>query len=99
MEVESTTWQLGSARIVGDLDSVRFSGGTSNLARLSLVASTKPNESVILKISESGGPVTPVTKLDPARSEVIHLAPVFLPMERILPTSRRVGRHNRREFS
>jgi eukaryotic-like serine/threonine-protein kinase len=69
----------GSARIVGDLDSVRFSGGTWNLAGDLLVASTKPNENVILKISESGGPVVPVTKLDPSRSELIHLAPVFLP--------------------
>jgi Tol biopolymer transport system component len=69
----------GVSRIVGDLDSVRFSGGTWNLAGDLLLASTKTNENVILKISESGGPVTPVTKLDSTRAEALHLAPVFLP--------------------
>jgi len=69
----------GSTRIIGDLDSVRFTGGTWNLAGDLLVASTKENASVILKISESGGPVTAVTKLDPDRSEALHAVPVFLP--------------------
>ena len=67
----------GSARIVGDLDSVRFSGGTWNEAGDLLLSSTKDN--VIVRISESGGPVTPVTKLDSTRSEVLHAIPVFLP--------------------
>ena len=63
--------------IVGDLDSVRFSGGTWNEAGDLLLSSTKDN--VIVRISESGGPVTPVTKLDSTRSEVLHAIPVFLP--------------------
>ena len=68
-----------SARVLGDLDSVRFTGASTNLAGDLLVASTKENQNVILKISESGGPATPVTKLDPARKETIHAYPVFLP--------------------
>jgi Tol biopolymer transport system component len=67
----------GSTRIIGDLDSVRFTGGSTNLAGDLLVASTKENANVILKISESGGPATPVTKLDPGGA--LHMFPVFLP--------------------
>jgi len=69
----------GSARIVGDLDSVRFTWASTNLAGDLLVSSTKENQNIILRISESGGPATPVTKLDAARNEVAHFLPVFLP--------------------
>jgi eukaryotic-like serine/threonine-protein kinase len=65
----------GSSRIVGDLKDVRFSGGAWNATGDLLLSSTKEN--VIIRVRESGGPPTPVTKLNP--DEAVHLAPVFLP--------------------
>jgi serine/threonine protein kinase/Tol biopolymer transport system component len=65
----------GSSRIVGDLKEVRFTGGAWNATGDLLLSSTKDN--VIIRVRESGGPATPVTKLN--EDESLHVFPVFLP--------------------
>jgi Tol biopolymer transport system component len=37
------------------------------------------SDNVIVRMPDSGGPMTPVTKLDAARKEIFHASPVFLP--------------------
>jgi dipeptidyl aminopeptidase/acylaminoacyl peptidase len=69
--------QGGTARtLVDDIPSLD-AGGSWNAEGLLLVASRGTKG--ILKRSASGGQLTPVTTLDPANGEVLHLYPQFLP--------------------
>ncbi|MEO8257576.1 MAG: protein kinase [Acidobacteriota bacterium] len=65
----------GSPQLLADVGGVRGADwsrdGVLLLARLS--------DSVIVRVADSGGPVTPVTRLDPVRKESLHTWPVFLP--------------------
>jgi eukaryotic-like serine/threonine-protein kinase len=64
-----------SSRILGDVGQVR--GGSWNRDGVILMARTSDN--IIVRVSDSGGDITPVTKLDAGRKEVLHALPVFLP--------------------
>jgi Tol biopolymer transport system component len=65
----------GSSRQLGNVGVTRGASwngdGTILLARIS--------DNVIVRMSDSGGSPTPVTKLDASRKEILHGLPVFLP--------------------
>jgi eukaryotic-like serine/threonine-protein kinase len=65
----------GSSRQLGTVGATRGASwngdGTILLARVS--------DNVIVRMSDSGGSLTPVTKLDAGRKETLHGLPVFLP--------------------
>jgi eukaryotic-like serine/threonine-protein kinase len=65
----------GSSRQLGNIGATRAGSwngdGTILLAR--------PSDNVIVRLSDSGGTLTPVTKLDASRKEILHALPVFLP--------------------
>ena len=65
----------GSPQVLGNVGQIRggdwSSTGTILLARV--------NDNIIVKISDTGGEATPVTKLDPVRKETLQALPVFLP--------------------
>ena len=63
----------GSPQLIGDVGGVR--GSAWNRDGVILIA----RDNVIMRISDSGGAMTPVTKLDAARKESFHAIPVFLP--------------------
>ncbi len=65
----------GSSRLLGDVGAVR--GGTWNRDGVILMARVSDN--IIVTLSDSGGDITPLTKLDAGRKEVLHALPVFLP--------------------
>jgi eukaryotic-like serine/threonine-protein kinase len=64
----------GSSRPLGSVGALRGASwsreGVLLLARLS--------DNIIVRMSDSGGDVTPVTKLDAGRKEIVHGLPVFL---------------------
>jgi Tol biopolymer transport system component len=64
----------GSSRILGDVGGVR--GGTWN--RNGDILMARISDNIIVKMSDAGGPITPVTTLDAGRKEVLHALPVFL---------------------
>ena len=59
---------------VGNLRGGEWGNGVILLARVS--------DNVIVQVPESGGAVTPVTKLDETRKETLHALPTFLPDKR-----------------
>jgi Tol biopolymer transport system component len=65
----------GSSRQLGTVGGTRGASwngdGTILLARVS--------DNVIVRMSDSGGSLTPVTKLNASRKEILHALPVFLP--------------------
>ena len=65
----------GTSHTLGNVGGTR--GGTWNGNGTILVARNSDN--VIVKIADSGGTLTPVTKLDAGRKEILHALPVFLP--------------------
>ena len=65
----------GSARQLGNVGLTR--GGSWNGDGTILLARVSDN--VIVRVSDSGGTPTPVTKLDATRKEILHGLPVFLP--------------------
>ena len=65
----------GSSRSLGQVGSLR--GGSWN--RDGVLILGRASDSVIVRISESGGEVTPVTKHDAGRKDLLHAIPVFLP--------------------
>jgi Tol biopolymer transport system component len=65
----------GSFQLLGDAGGVR--GADWNRSGVILMARVSDN--VIVRMSDSGGPMTPVTRLDPATKESLHALPVFLP--------------------
>jgi len=65
----------GSQSLIGTVGSTR--GADWNKSGIILLARTSTN--IIEKISDSGGMITPVTKLDAARQESLQALPVFLP--------------------
>jgi len=65
----------GSSRQLGAIGATR--GGSWNGNGTILLARVSDN--VIVRMSDSGGSPTPVTKLDAGRKEILHGLPVFLP--------------------
>jgi Tol biopolymer transport system component len=65
----------GSSRPLGSLGALR--GGSWNRDGVLLLA--RASDNILVRLSESGGEVTPVTKLDAGRKETVHGLPVFLP--------------------
>jgi hypothetical protein len=65
----------GNPNLLADVDPLR--GADWNRSGVILVGRT--NSPVIERISDSGGPITPVTKLDTSRQETLQAIPVFLP--------------------
>jgi Tol biopolymer transport system component len=65
----------GSSRPLGTVGPLR--GGSWNREGVLILGRTSDN--VIVRMSDTGGDVTPVTKLDTGRKEIVHGAPVFLP--------------------
>ena len=65
----------GSSRPLGSVGALR--GGSWNREGVLLMGRVADN--VIVRLSDSGGAVTPVTTLDAARKEILHAVPVFLP--------------------
>ena len=65
----------GSSRPVGSVGALR--GGTWSHEGVLLMSRTTDN--IIVRVSDSGGDVTPVTKLDAGRKEILHAIPIFLP--------------------
>ncbi len=65
----------GSSRPIGQVGSLR--GGSWNRDGVLILARSSDN--AIVRISESGGDVTPVTKLDAGRKDLLHAIPTFLP--------------------
>ena len=57
--------------VAGQYRGGAWKGGVILLARTA--------DNVIARMADSGGPLTPVTKLDAARKEVLHALPAFLP--------------------
>jgi Tol biopolymer transport system component len=65
----------GSAQVLAEVGGVR--GADWNRDGVILLARVTDN--VIVRVSDSGGPVEPVTRLDASRKESLHGVPVFLP--------------------
>ena len=65
----------GSSRPLGSVGALR--GGSWNRDGVLLLA--RASDNILVRLSESGGDVTPVTKLDASRKEAVHGLPVFLP--------------------
>ena len=65
----------GASRTLGNVGGTR--GGSWNGNGTILMARNSDN--VIVRMADSGGGVTPVTKLDAGRKEILHALPVFLP--------------------
>jgi Tol biopolymer transport system component/predicted Ser/Thr protein kinase len=65
----------GSSRPLGSVGTLR--GASWNREGVLLLARLSDN--IIVRMSDSGGDVTPVTKLDTGRKEILHELPVFLP--------------------
>jgi Tol biopolymer transport system component len=65
----------GASRQIGTVGTTR--GGSWNGDGTILLA--RANDNVIVRMSDSGGGLTPVTKLDAGRKEILHGLPVFLP--------------------
>ena len=65
----------GSPQLLADVGGVR--GADWNRDGVILMARVSDN--VIVRMSDSGGAVTPVTRLDASRKESLHAIPVFLP--------------------
>jgi len=65
----------GSSRALGQVGALR--GGSWNRDGVLILGRVPDN--IIVRTADSGGEVTPVTKLDADRKEVLHAIPVFLP--------------------
>ena len=65
----------GSTQLLGSFTSIR--GAAWNGAGVILLG--RASDNIIVKMSDSGGEITPLTKLDASRQESIHALPVFLP--------------------
>jgi Tol biopolymer transport system component len=65
----------GSSRPLGSVGALR--GGSWN--REGVLIMGRASDNIIVRMSDSGGEVTPVTKLDAGRKEILHAIPVFLP--------------------
>jgi eukaryotic-like serine/threonine-protein kinase len=65
----------GSSRPLGSVGALR--GGSWNREGVLLLA--RASDNIIVRMSDSGGDVTPVTTLDAGRKEILHGLPVFLP--------------------
>jgi len=65
----------GSSRPLGSIGTLR--GASWNREGVLLLARISDN--IIVRMSDSGGDVTPVTTLDAGRKETVHGLPVFLP--------------------
>jgi eukaryotic-like serine/threonine-protein kinase len=65
----------GNRQVLGQVGGLR--GGDWNRSGVILLARTSDN--VISRISDNGGEITPITKLNPERKETLHGLPVFLP--------------------
>jgi eukaryotic-like serine/threonine-protein kinase len=94
-DVNGVIWSPDSRRIAfladGKLKKIDLSGGSPNLignvglvrgadwSASGVILLARNNDSVISRISDSGGAITPITKLDATRKESIHALPVFLP--------------------
>jgi len=65
----------GSSRALGQVGALR--GGSWN--RDGVIIMGRVPDNIIVRTADSGGEVTPVTKLDAGRKEVLHAIPVFLP--------------------
>jgi Tol biopolymer transport system component len=94
-ESAGVLWSPDSKKIIfiaeGKLKKIDLAGGNPNLiaevgplrgadwngSGVILLARTSSN--VIERISDSGGPIAPVTKLDTSRQETLQALPVFLP--------------------
>ena len=73
--VKITDLATGSSRQLGAVGATR--GGSWNGDGTILLGRVSDN--VIVRMSDSGGSLTPVTKLDAGRKEILHGLPVFLP--------------------
>jgi hypothetical protein len=67
--------QAGNPNLLTEVGSLR--GADWNRSGVILLARTTSNS--IEQITDSGGPITPVTKLDNSRQEALQALPVFLP--------------------
>jgi serine/threonine protein kinase/Tol biopolymer transport system component len=65
----------GSSRPLGSVGPLR--GGSWN--REGVLIMGRATDNIIVRMSDSGGDVTPITKLDAGRKEIAHGIPVFLP--------------------
>ena len=65
----------GASRPLGSVGALR--GGSWN--REGVLIMGRVTDNIIVRMSDSGGTVTPVTKLDTGRKELLHGIPVFLP--------------------
>jgi len=65
----------GSSRQAGTIGGTR--GGSWNGDGTILMARVSDN--VIVRVADTGGPLTPVTKLNASRKEILHALPVFTP--------------------
>jgi Tol biopolymer transport system component len=65
----------GSTRPLGAVGALR--GGSWNRGGVLLMA--RATDNIIVRMSDSGGEVTPVTTLDTGRKDILHAIPVFLP--------------------
>jgi Tol biopolymer transport system component len=65
----------GSSRPLGSVGTLR--GGS--WSREGVLIMARASDNIIVRMSDSGGDVTPVTKLDAGRKEILHGIPVFLP--------------------
>jgi Tol biopolymer transport system component len=65
----------GNRQVLGQVGNLR--GGDWNESGVILLARTSDN--LISRISDNGGELTPITKLNAERKETLHALPVFLP--------------------
>jgi serine/threonine protein kinase/Tol biopolymer transport system component len=65
----------GSTQVIANFSGNR--GADWNSKGTILIA--RSSDGIILKVPETGGELTPVTKFDPVRKDVLHALPTFLP--------------------
>jgi Tol biopolymer transport system component len=94
-EAGATMWSPDSRKIAfiaeGKLKKIDIAGGSPNLIaevgnlrgtdwnRSGVILLARTSDNVIVQMSDSGGAMSPVTKLDATRKEALHALPVFLP--------------------
>jgi serine/threonine protein kinase/Tol biopolymer transport system component len=94
-EAGGLLWSPDSKKLIfiaeGKLKKIDLAGGSPNLIaevgplrgadwnRSGVILLARASSNVIERISDSGGPITPVTKLDASRQEALQALPVFLP--------------------
>jgi len=93
--VNSLLWSPDSKRIIfiadGKMKKIDANGASAQLLSSStanrgadwngagVILLARPSDNIIVKMSDGGGEVTPLTKLNDSRKEVIHALPAFLP--------------------